>query len=195
MIINKIGKTLSCLNLALIRFNRKFARGAIFTSKDREYRDYKIGEFTYGTPNIIKYNKNAQLEIGKFCSIAEGVKIFLGGEHHTDSITTYPLKTIFKKNKDDDFSKGNIIIGNDVWIGYGATILSGVTIGNGAVIGAQSVVSKSVEHYSIVAGNPAREIRKRFNKGTVARLLKEKWWDWDTKKIESSLKYLINTPE
>jgi len=194
MISNIFAKIFLGLKLIVIRSKRKLKRGAIFTAKDREYAEYKIGTYTYGTPKIIKYEKNAQLKIGKFCSIAENVKIFLGGEHQTNIITTYPLKTILKNKKEDDFSKGDVIIGNDVWIGYGATILSGVTIGDGAVIGAKAVVAKSVEPYSIVVGNPAREIKKRFNNKTIKKLLKQKWWDWDIKKIKNNIKYLTSPP-
>jgi len=188
--MGKIINVLDSLELFIIRLKRKILPGIVFTSKDREYRKYEIGEFTYGTPKVLKYNQNSNLKIGKFCSIAEGVKIFLGGEHQVKNISTYPFKTIFKKDCNDDFSKGDVIIGNDVWIGYEATILSGVTIGDGAVIGAMAVVAKSVEPYAIVIGNPGKEIKKRFDEKTTKKLLSMKWWEWDIKKIIKSQEYL-----
>lgn len=195
MVILRISKKLiNILESFLIKLKRKTTPGIIFTSKDKEYKDYEIGEYTYGFPKIIKYDNNSKLKIGKFCSIAQEVRILLGGEHYLSRISTYPLKTLFNQQKKDNFSKGNVIIGNDVWIGYGATILSGVIIGDGAVIGANAVIAKSVEPYSIVVGNPGKEIKKRFDNKTIKTLLELKWWDWDTKKIKNNLNLLTNSP-
>ena len=140
------------------------------------------------------------LNIGKFCSIADQVVFILGGEHSTQSKSTFPFTSFPKQWKNIDFdsgqpiSKGDINIGNDVWIGYRATILSGVSIGNGAVIGAGSVISKNVAPYSIVAGNPAKLIRMRFKKSQIESLLKEAWWEWPTEKIIRHLPSLMRAP-
>jgi acetyltransferase-like isoleucine patch superfamily enzyme len=162
-----------------------------FSSDIVDNENVKIGEFTYGVPKILEWGEGAKLEIGKFCSIAENVNIFLGGNHRVDWVSTYPFNRIeiFKDLSGDivghPFSKGNVIIGNDVWIGWGASIMSGVKIGTGAVIGAFSVVTKDVKPYEIVAGNPIKHIRFRFDQKTINELLASKWWDKDLDKIKS----------
>jgi len=170
----------------LFKLRRKFVFKYGFTSEDPEYKKYKIGEYTYGYPRIFPFHLDNKLEIGKFCSIADGVKIFLGGNHNIKSPTTYSLSYFMGGSSEESLSKGDVIIGNDVWIGYDALILSGVKIGDGAVIGARSVVAKDVEPYSIVVGNPAKEVRKRFDDKTIKKLLKIKWWNWSTEKIKKN---------
>jgi acetyltransferase-like isoleucine patch superfamily enzyme len=169
-----------------------------FTCQQKEYRDYEIGFGTYGTPHIlIEYPEQAKLSIGKYCSIANNVWIFLGGEHRLEWITTYPFDMIFK---DWTFksvlgsckSKGNVIIGNDVWIGMNAIILSGVHIGDGAVIGAGAVVTKDVCPYAVVAGNPAKVISYRFLPEVIEKLLLVKWWDWSLEKIKANRHLLLS---
>lgn len=129
-----------------------------------------IGDYTYGLPTIKKFDNNTRLSIGKFCSIADNVIIFLGGNHREDWITTYPFSGMTHIWSDatniigHPSTKGDVIIGNDVWIGSHVVILSGVKIGDGAVIGAYAVVTKDVEPFSIVAGNPAKFIKYRFEK-------------------------------
>ncbi|RDY25647.1 hypothetical protein CHL78_017100 [Romboutsia weinsteinii] len=154
-----------------------------------------IGAFTYGDPNILNYLSDSKVIIGKFCSIAQNVIIFIGGEHRADWITTYPFNVFlqdFTYVKGNPTTKGDVIIGNDVWIGYGATIMSGVTIGDGAVIGTNSLVTKDVEPYSIVGGNPARRIRYRFSENQIERLLDIKWWDWPYEKIIRYMPILLS---
>ena len=148
-----------------------------------EYQDYMIGEGTYGLPNIIKYGNDITLLIGKYCSIARGVTILLGGEHNKRNITTYPFIKSNNVCAKNPVKRIVIRIGNDVWIGYGAMILSGVNIGDGAIIGAGAVISKDVSPYSIVAGNPQREIGMRFTPDIIEQLCQIKWWDWDKEKI------------
>ena len=157
---------------------------------------YSIGRGSYGNPFIFKGKLNTPLKIGSFVSIASGVQIFLSGEHRTDWVTTFPFSVLWEEGKHitgHPRAKGPVIIGNDVWIGRDALILSGVTIGDGAVIGARSVVSKDVPPYAIVAGNPARFIRKRFDDATIERLLELKWWDWPDETIKEMLPLLLNT--
>jgi acetyltransferase-like isoleucine patch superfamily enzyme len=119
----------------------------------------------------------------------------LGGEHRTDWITTYPFSELLKDRMDykgHPRSKGNVIIGNDVWIGREAMILSGVTIGNGAVIGARSVVAKHVTPYSIIAGNPAKHLKWRFDESLIERLQTIAWWDWPHDKVLDALPLLLS---
>lgn len=158
----------------------------------------KVGDYSYGNPQILHWGENATLSIGKFCSIADGVKIFLGGNHRTDWITTYPFNQLNDfwpgagKIKGHPSSNGNVFIGNDVWIGNGAIIMSGVTVSDGAVIGANAVVTKNVLPYAIVAGNPAKLIRKRFSEKEIEMLLDIKWWDWEETKIQQNLETLCS---
>jgi len=146
----------------------------------------ECGRGSYGHPKIIRWGSETKLKIGNYCSIADDVVILLGGEHHAEWITTFPFNVLmleFNHISDSPNTKGDIIIGNDVWLGYGSIIRSGVTIGDGAVIGAGAVVAKDIEPYAIVAGNPVQLIRKRFDDETIKWLLEIKWWDWPEEKI------------
>lgn len=171
----------------------------IFYTKDflKNFGDLvDIGSYTYGNPCLFHWGEDSKLKIGKFCSIADDVKIFLGGNHRMDWITTYPFSALkeewpeAKDVKGHPATKGDVVIGNDVWIRYGATILSGVKIGNGAVIGAMAVVSKDVEPYSVVVGNPALEVKKRFSKDVIEKIENLKWWDWSDSEIRKYVKLL-----
>ena len=155
----------------------------------------EVGDYFYGTPSVWHWGEGAKLKIGKFCSFSWDINIFLGGEHRTDWITTYPFPSFFTealKIKGTPTTKGNVIIGNDVWVGYGATILSGVKIGDGAVIGANTVVAKSIPPYSIAVGNPSNVTRKRFSDGQIEKLLVIKWWNWENEKIEENIPLLLS---
>ena len=149
---------------------------------------YEIGRGTYcdNSLSILKWGPGTRsvLKVGAYCSIASYVKIFLDGEHHTEWATTYPFPHGIRRGEQPR-SKGDVVIGNDVWIGYSAIILSGVTIGDGAVIGCAAVVASDVPPYAIVAGNPARLIRYRFGEATIKRLLASKWWELDEAQIEA----------
>lgn len=160
--------------------------------------DYLIGEHTYGIPNILSWNEGAKLTIGKFCSIADDVKILLGGNHRTDWVSTYPFSA-FPNNfpnainiKGHPATKGDIVIGNDVWIGRGATIMSGVRIGDGAVIGANSLISRDINPYEIIVGNPGKVVRRRFNDNVIDQLLDIKWWDWPIEKINQEVTFICH---
>jgi len=163
----------------------------------------EVGAYTYGRPDVCGQlvHPEVRLRIGKFCSFARGVTIYLGMNHRTDLVSTYPFKAFpddwpqsesLKVEDVGAVSKGNVVIGNDVWIGDGARILSGVSIGDGAVIGAGAVVTQDVEPYSIVAGNPARPIGKRFDEQTVRKLLEIRWWDWPVEKINRNLNVICS---
>ena len=136
-----------------------------------------------------------KLIIGKFCSIACGAKFLFNSANHTlSSLSTYPFPLFFeewgleKKNDADSWdNKGDIVVGNDVWIGYEAVILSGVTIGDGAVIGARAVVTKDVPPYTIVGGVPAKPIKKRFSEESIKKLQSIRWWDWPKEKIAENI--------
>ncbi len=157
----------------------------------------KIGAYTYGIPKILRANWACAIEIGKFCSIADEVIIMLDTDHRPDWITTYPFPALadFPEAamiEGHPCAKGDVIIGNDVWIGYGAFILSGVTIGDGAVIAARSIVTKDVPPYSIVAGNPAAIKKTRFSEETIAALLEIQWWNWPIEKIRKHIPLLCS---
>ena len=152
------------------------------------------GQGTYGDFEVIVF-QDITIRIGKYCSIGKGVKIVTGGEHCTDSITTYPFPELDPRFYDLGPScktKGDVLIGNDVWIGYGVIILSGVTIGDGACIGAGAVVASDVPPYAVVIGNPARVLRYRFSPDKIQALLEAKWWDWPDAELEAKMKWLLS---
>lgn len=144
-----------------------------------------VGKKTYGNINVKYFGiKNEKLEIGNYVSIAENVIFMLGGNHNTRTFTTYPLKAKVLKVEKESTSKGKIIVKDDVWIGTNALILSGVTIGQGAIVAAGSVITKDVEPYCIVGGNPARIIRKRFSDDLINELLEIDFLKLDLEKID-----------
>lgn len=161
---------------------------------DRRYGPYRFEE------NNVLYNydfSKVKLVIGKFCAIAAEVKFIMTGDHKLDAISTYPFP-IFKKGWEEAFNlmelptKGDIIIGNDVWIGYGAAIKGGVKIGDGAIIATSAVVVKDVPPFAIVGGNPAKILKMRFDENTIQRLQKIAWWDWEIEKINRHLKTICH---
>lgn len=156
-----------------------------------------VGRFTYGNPEFLLWGDSERIHIGSFCSIANEVVISGGGEHRTDWVTTFPMRIAFGDplaGKDGHpASKGETKIGNDVWIATRAMVLSGVNIGDGAVIGAGAVVASDVPPYAIVAGNPAKIIRYRFEPNEIKRLLELRWWEWDINKIKANTALLCST--
>lgn len=168
----------------------------------------QIGDYTYyDDPEDVKnFEKNVlylfefmgdKLIIGNFCQIATGVRFIMNGANHAmGGFSTYPFKVFGGQWANLDpmtvVNKGDTVIGNDVWIGNNATIMQGVKIGDGAIIGTNSLVTKDVPPYTIVGGNPAREIRKRFDQETIEILLKIRWWDWDAEKITENLDVIVS---
>jgi len=161
------------------------------------YNDFVQNPCDFQRNNVLYHYpiNHDHLVIGKFCSIACGAKfLFTSANHTMRSLSNYTFPIFFEeweldvKNITDAWdNKGDIVIGNDVWIGYESVILSGVTIGDGAIIGARAVVTKDVSPYTIVGGVPAKPIRKRFDEETIGRLLALRWWDWDKDKIARNI--------
>ena len=162
------------------------------------YNDF-VNDPTLFEKNNVLYHypiNQDKLVIGKFCSIACGAKFLFNSANHTlSSLSTYPFPLFFeewnleKKAVTQAWdNKGDIVVGNDVWIGYEAVILAGVHIGDGAVIGTRAVVTKDVPPYTIVGGVPAKPIKKRFPEKTISMLLDMQWWNWSNDKIAHSIK-------
>lgn len=161
------------------------------------YNDFVRDPADFAANNVLYHYpvNHDRLVIGKYCSIACGAKfIFTSANHTLRSLSTYPFPIFFeewglevRKITEAWDNKGDIVIGNDVWIGYEAVILSGVTIGDGAIIGTRAVVTRDVPPYTIVGGVPAKPIRRRVSDDTIAELLKLKWWDWPAEKVKEHL--------
>jgi acetyltransferase-like isoleucine patch superfamily enzyme len=158
-----------------------------------------VGKYSYGYPTIKWNNPNSKLIIGNFCSIAADVTVYLGNGFGHDSkfVSTYPFgyihQSIFTNARNNSKNtNGDVIIGNDVWIGENVIIMSGVRIGDGAIIANNSHVVKNVEPYSLAGGNPAKHIKYRFTKNQIDALLKIQWWNWSDEKINRHLDLLTN---
>ena len=157
---------------------------------------YKFGVGSYGMPIIHDWDEGSSLEIGSYCSIASNVQIFLGGNHRAEWVTTFPFPAMVEETRSIEnygVSRGSVVIGSDVWLCSGCMILSGVTIGHGAIVAAGAVVSRDVEPYAVVAGNPARVIKWRFDEATRKALLKSAWWTWPETEIREISPLLCNT--
>ncbi|CAM5766031.1 2,3,4,5-tetrahydropyridine-2,6-dicarboxylate N-acetyltransferase [Bosea minatitlanensis] len=158
-----------------------------------------IGAHTYGRPKVRFPESGAKLVIGRYGSIADGVEILLGGNHRLDWATTYPFPALprlwpaAEGLTGHDATRGDVVIGHDVWLGSQCMILSGVTIGHGAVVAARAVVRRDVPPYAIVAGNPARVSRPRFDEARVAALLETRWWDLPEARIAALLPLLLSS--
>ncbi len=153
-----------------------------------------VGDFTYFALNDSLQTRITDTKIGKFCSISHNVQV-LSRTHVLQNITTYPLLSMWLKREEYESNQDYLVmpvsIGNDVWIGANAIILGGVKIGDGAIVGAGSIVTKSVEPYSVVVGSPAKIIRFRFSKDEINHLNKLQWWDWEEEKIKKNHKNLL----
>ena len=154
------------------RYRKLNAHNETYIMNYCELSKIVVGKKTYGELHVIDWSPlNTKLYIGSYCSIAPGVQFLLGGEHQINSISTYPFKGKVFGYEREAGSKGDIVVKDDVWIGTKAIICSGVTIGQGAIIAAGSVVTKDVEPYAIVGGNPAKKIRYRFDESLRVKLI------------------------
>ena len=161
------------------------------------YNDFVNDPTLFENNNVLYHYpiNHDKLQIGKFCSIACGAKFLFNSANHTlSSLSTYPFPLFFeewgleKKDVTNAWdNKGDIIIGNDVWIGYEAVVLAGVTIGDGAIVGTRAVVTKDVPPYTIVGGVPAKPIKKRFSEETISALLEIQWWNWSEERIARNI--------
>ncbi|ROH85581.1 antibiotic acetyltransferase [Pseudomethylobacillus aquaticus] len=162
----------------------------------KTYPDYEIGRGSYGLPKVHDWKEGTTLRIGAYCSIAGNVDIFLGGNHRMDWVSTFPFPKYFPEMKHliSKFGKvkGDVTIGNDVWLGRSCMILSGVKVNDGAVVAAGAVVTRDVPAYAVVAGNPARVVRYRFDDKTIARLLATTWWQWPEEELRNIGHLLCN---
>ena len=168
-----------------------------------------VGDYTYydDPAGVANFEANVlyhfdfigdKLIIGKFCAVGTGVKFIMNGGNHTiQGFSTYPFRIFggaWEHNLPPDFSfphRGDTVVGNDVWLGYGSLLMPGVKIGDGSIVASCAVVTKDVPPYAIVGGNPARVIRTRFDEQTIAALLQIRWWDWDAEKISRNVAAII----
>ncbi len=166
------------------------------------YNDFVNDPTKFEINNVLYHYpiNNDRLVIGKYCSIACGAKfMFTSGNHKMSSLSTYPFPLFFeewrldKENVTEAWdNQGDIVIGNDVWIGYEAVIMQGVKIGDGAIVGTRAVVTKDVPPYTIVGGIPAKEIKNRFPAETVNKLTQIQWWNWDEDKVKRNLRSILS---
>ena len=168
-----------------------------------------VGDYTYydDFESVENFKKNVKyhfdftgdkLIIGKFCQIASGVEFIMnGGNHLVEGISTFPF-SIFGNGWEGAMegkafpNKGNTEIGNDVWIGYRSLIMPGIRIGDGAIVATASVVTKDIPPYTIVGGNPAKILRRRFDEAVIGKLLDIRWWNWDAAKITKNVRTLTS---
>ncbi|MBA3721450.1 MAG: CatB-related O-acetyltransferase [Parachlamydiaceae bacterium] len=169
-----------------------------------------VGDYTYfddrrnGPEKFEEYNvlynydfSKVKLIIGKFCAIAAETRFIMTGNHKLDAISTYPFP-IFQEGWESAYNifdlpvRGDIVVGHDVWFGYDSLIMPGIKIGHGSIIATRAVVVKDVPPYSIVAGNPGKVVKKRFDDATIDRLLQIAWWDWNIEKINRNLPLICN---
>lgn len=178
----------------------------VITRDNIEVGDYTIYNDFYNDPRDFEKNhvlyqypvNNDKLIIGKFCSIACGVKFLMtSGNHTMKSLSTYTFPIFYEQwgldvshITDAWDNKGDIVVGNDVWIGYDSIIMSGVKIGDGAIIGTRAVVTNDIPPYAITGGVPAKVIKKRFSDDVIFKLMKIKWWDWSYEKIRTNIQYI-----
>jgi chloramphenicol O-acetyltransferase type B len=160
------------------------------------YPQYSIGEYSYGGLRVMGWDDKTQLRIGKFCSFAYDVQVLLGGEHRLDWVTTFPFTALWPEVKHIEGhpkSRGDVVIGNDVWVGAGAMLLSGTNLGDGCVVASRAVVNGTFAPYSIIIGNPARRVSSRFGPSLVERLQALTWWDWPRERLLKALPFMLQS--
>ena len=193
-----MGRLLAC---ELVYVINKIAGSRLRWESMKESGIITVGKHTYGKPDVYAWDEKTKLNIGNYCSIAEGVTFILGGEHRLDWVSTFPFNVKWeqwpsaKSIVGHPATKGDIILGSDVWLGHGALVLSGVKIGNGAIVGAGAVVTKDVPDFAIVGGNPAKFIKWRFDESTRMKLTEMAWWEWSEEKISKNVHVLMSKPE
>lgn len=186
---------------ATVYLKSTITKANIIVGEYTMYNDFVNDPTQFENNNVLYHypiNKD-KLIIGKYCSIACGAKfMFTSGNHKKSSLSTYPFPVFFEEwdlegaNVTEAWdNEGDIIIGNDVWIGYEAVIMQGVHIGDGAIIATRAVVTKDVAPYTIVGGVPAKEIKKRFSEKTIKSLLALQWWNWEEDKVKKNLSRII----
>lgn len=161
----------------------------------QRFARYPIGRGSYGGLMLYDRDATSGFSMGAWCSVGDRVQVFLNPDHRKDWVTTYPFPAFMPELAHiagQSRTRGDVHIGNDVWIGAEAMILSGVTIGDGAIIAARAVVTRDVPAYAIVAGVPARKVGQRFDDAVIARLLAIRWWDWDEARIIAAGPLLLN---
>lgn len=159
------------------------------------YPQYEFGIGSYGLPEVHDWQEGSTLKIGAYCSIAEGVQIFLGGHHRADWVTTFPFPAFLGEAahiSGYNGTRGDVVIGSDVWLCTNSSILSGVTIGHGAVVAAGALVTRDVPPYAVVGGNPATFIRWRFPEEVRAELLQTAWWTWPEAEVRGAVEALCS---
>lgn len=161
------------LDIAKIKWRRRNpGNGTYLDGHAVGFDNISVGDWSYGPLRVITSTPNPSIRIGRFCSIAEGVSFVTCDEHPLDRLSTFPFRVrVLGESEPEAFGKGGIVVDDDVWIGYGATVLDGVHIGRGGVVAAGAVVAKDVEPYTIVGGMPAKPIKKRFGQDVIDRLL------------------------
>lgn len=174
-----------------------FANRKIYFPGETKKPVITLGNGSYCvSAEIICANDECHILIGKYCSLSDHLRFMIAANHEYETVTTYPFEEILHLAYEHDSKQKHhfqVLIGNDVWIGRGATIMSGVQIGNGAVIGAGAVVAKDVPPYAIAVGNPARVVKYRFSEEIIQKLQKIKWWNWPIEKIKDHLKLMKET--
>ena len=189
-------RTVDLIRRILGRFGQSKKSSKFFMNQNPAYAGLQIGDWTYGNPTVPRCLDGATLRIGRFCAIASGVTILTGLDHRADWISTYHFHLLGGSGPELPYAsrtKGDVIIGHDVWIGVDALVLSGVSIGNGAVVAARSVVTKDVPAYAIVAGVPAKIVRYRFDPATIEALESIAWWDWPIERIKEAAPMLMSS--
>ena len=175
-----------------MKWKRKYGdQNGIIPQRVFPFDTVRVGNHSYGELNLVSFNWNSKLTIGNYVSIAENVTFLLDADHYVDHISTYPFKAkLIPPFENEAVSKGNIDIDDDVWIGYGATILSGVHIGQGAIVAAGAVVAKDIPPYAIVGGVPAKVIKYRFDEDAIRELMKLDYSQLELNQIKAHINEL-----
>ncbi len=165
-----------------------------YTKDTIQHPNFEAGDYTYGSVLIRWLIHDEKVRIGKFCSLSQNIEVLMSGNHPIDTVSCYPfaaLPDIWPGAVGKcPYGKGDVTIGNDVWIGKNTVIIGGATISDGAVIGANTVVAGYIPPYAVAVGNPARIIKYRFDEETIKMLLEVKWWDWPIEKIQRNVHIL-----